>query len=245
MSPLPAISTRLLRSLFFIDLTLVTLYLVNHVAGGPIWKLTQLLDLNNEDSLATWYSVCKLFTGGLLALLFALHILDRRNPRSLVVLSVPALFAALSLDEAIQIHEWLGRKSDALLPAGDRAASGLPGTGAWMVFLGIPFAIAFTFWLRWIRHHLPSASPFTRQMALGVGVLLSGALGFEALSNVAVPGSLAHTLLIAGEEGLEMIGASVMVSAGLVLASPYVDLGQQEERAYGPLRAGGPLKRAS
>lgn len=53
-------------------------------------------------------------------------------------------------------------------------------------------------------------------MALGFAVLFSGALVAETLTNFVEPGSVMDRLQIALEEGLEMVGGTILLWAGAV-----------------------------
>ena len=225
---------RLVRWLVAIDLALIVAYLVEEASGQPIERLGQLLDVGDETSVATWYSVVKLFAVAALALTLAASRLRSDDParewRDWLVAALGLAILLISIDEVTQIHEWIGVKSDALLEDGDRASSPLPETGLWTILVGIPAAIAFAAMLTLVRPRLNDRPGCFALIAGGMAVLLIGAVGFESLANVFDdPDSVGFHINAALEEGFEMLGATAMGAGFLLLTRPTVslDLGQR------------------
>ncbi len=79
--------------------------------------------------------------------------------------------------------------------------------------LGVPFLMLFFSWAYFLRRHSAVPPGFVKKLVIGMIVLMSGALGVEALGNLFLDGSLALTLSLLLEETLEMIGATVMLWA--------------------------------
>lgn len=220
---------RLVRWLIAIDLALIVGYLVEEASGQPIERVGQLLDVGDETSVATWYSVVKLFAVASLALALAASQLrsrrDARDWRDWLVAALGLAILLISIDEVTQIHEWIGVKSDALLEDGDRASSPLPETGLWTILVGIPAVIGFaaTLWL--VRPRLDRRPGCYALIAGGMAVLLVGAVGFESLANVFDdPDSVGFHINAALEEGFEMLGATAMAAGFLRLTRPTVHL---------------------
>lgn len=69
------LTVRDLNKLFFglilVELLLVTGYVLNVLWGSPSWIVTRLVDLDDEGSIATWFSSMQLFVVGLLFFLKA------------------------------------------------------------------------------------------------------------------------------------------------------------------------------
>ena len=49
-----------------LDLTFAAAYLLDILAGHPLWQVRRLLDLDGEDSLPTWYSSIQWFCAAVL-----------------------------------------------------------------------------------------------------------------------------------------------------------------------------------
>src|SRR5690606_22237869 len=124
--------------LYACDLGLAALYVANAWLGEPSYQLTQWLDLDGEQNIPTWYSSMQWFLAAALLGLFV-QSAPVQPLRRLLLAILPLTFLAMSLDEVAGIHEWLGVKSDALLPDGDRAASLFSANGVWVLVIGVPF----------------------------------------------------------------------------------------------------------
>lgn len=195
-----------------IDLTLAGVYLGDSLAGQPFGgDLSSFIDLNGEENLPTWYSSVRWFFVGVLTGLFAWRHFNFFKVRSWLLLALPAVFLALSLDEVAQIHEWLGRQSDALLPGGSRANTPFRRTGIWMFLLGLPFLAGFGALLYSMRGYFLRAPGAFAKILLGMGVMLAGSIAIETLQNFAAPASVFATLQVFAEELCEMLGATVVL----------------------------------
>jgi len=209
--------------LFLADIGLGIAYLANYMMGEPFRKLTELLALDSEASIATWYSSMQLF--GIFALggLYAQRNVSWKDKNSWALIGLPLLFLFLSMDEIVQIHEWLGFKSDALLPRGARRATFFRYTGIWMFVVGIPFLACFFLWAFSIRKYLANTPGSFRKITVGMMILLLGALGIEALSNF-IPDldSFGYVLTVLGEEIFEMVGGTVIFWGVYDLAGEFI-----------------------
>lgn len=216
---------------FLIDFVLILAYIMNYLAGQPYGMPTRLLDLNGESSFAAWYSSVQLFCVFVLSAVFSYPKI-RQNGKSFPLIMLPAVFLLMSIDESVQIHEWLGVQSDILFPEGVRAGTAYYKTGIWMIIIGIPF-LALFLWLSYsLKYHFSNKPSSLKKLVLGMIVMLSGALGFEFLSNF-VEEDL-WIIEVAFEEGLEMAGVTIMLWAMYEMATDYLpDLNQDNipERA--------------
>lgn len=206
------------RIFLCLDIILCLAFVANYLLGQPFSKPTALLDLNGENSLPAWYSSMQFFFIFLLAAVFVHHRF-RRHGRCLSLIVLPAMFLLMSIDESVMIHEYLGRRSDVLLAGGTRDGTMFQETGVWMLVIGIPFLILFLLWIRSVRKSLGMPS-VGRKLVTGMGIMLAGALGCELLSNFI--GKSLQVVELALEEGLEMVGATVMLWAVYDLAAEYV-----------------------
>jgi len=226
--------------LVMVGLHLLTQWLMDRAAVEqivrtdlPTYRLRfRLLNMDREMSLPAWVSsALLLFVGGLMGLAaWAQYVRGcGRRRRGVVGWAVLGLFfVALSLDESAAIHEVLVNRVQDILGT---YATGLLFyawylpvllAGAVLLLALMPFLLRLprrTFWL----------------LALGVGVYLLGAVGFEALMGMLVEptgsdepplqhpgGGLVLVLLL--EEGLELLGVSVLVYAMLDYLAPRLRL---------------------
>jgi hypothetical protein len=201
---------RFIQVLFIINLTLALAYVLDYLVGRPYRPLTQFLDLNGECNLPTWYSSVQWFAVAALLGLFAKRNASRASPRSWLLFALPIVFLAFSLDEVAQIHEAVGKRSDALF-IGDRAQSMFSRTGIWMFVVGMPFAAFFIALVLLIRDFFRHARAALVTALIGVAILLLGAVGIEVLRNWVMPGSAYDILQAFLEELCEMTGGTVVL----------------------------------
>jgi len=204
---------------FLIDIGLVFIYGLNIVFGQPSDIVTRLVNLDDESSISSWYSSIQYFCVFLFAAIFSYQKI-KFDKKSLPLIVFPALFLLLSIDEATSIHEWLGDQSDVLFSSGTRYGTAFESTGLWMFIVGIPFLVLFLWFIYMLRQHIADNVSSLKKLVLGMIIMLTGALGFEFLSNFAE-----HTLLILFiilEEGLEMVGVTVMLWAAYDMAIGYI-----------------------
>jgi hypothetical protein len=206
MPPLP----RLVAALYVIDVAFLLAFVAQLTLGSSEGLLARQLHPGREANLPTWYSSSQwLLAAG------AFAIYARFSPpgmRGGIRLLLPPLAAlSLSLDEAAALHEWIGGRSDALLPGGTREGTFFSGTGIWMLIL-VPLALGAALWIVILLGEHLRAAPAAALLIVGGGVLfLLGAGGIEAASNLAAgdrPMQLGIQVL---EEFVEMVGATTVV----------------------------------
>lgn len=199
---------KLLGFALVVDTSLVMMHLIVPAVAG---RTVGFFDLGAERNLPTWWSSGQLAWAGLLFGLVSF----RQRQRGSALLSL-ALFAclllALSLDEFASIHERIGMWVD----GASRHHSRFPATGYWFAFLGIPAVIAIGAFFLSTKQHFDAVPHTVARLALGFVILFSGALAAEALSNFVLRGSILDRLQIALEEGLEMVGGSILLWSGAV-----------------------------
>jgi hypothetical protein len=206
---------QVIKPFLLIDMLLCVVYLANHMLGKPYSAITTLLDLDGEHGLGMWYSSMQLFCIFLLSFFFC-YTKFRQDKKLLPLMILPLLFLLLSIDEAIQIHEWLGNQTDNLLVGHSRNNTPFKETGIWMFAVGIPFAIFFMAYADSIKHHFQSNQQAFKKLLLGMTIMLTGAIGMETLVNF-----ISHEYSffeVALEESLEMVGATIMLWAAYDMA---------------------------
>jgi hypothetical protein len=203
----------MIKFFFIADIALLVFYMVNHAMGAPFYTLTRLLNLDGESSISTWYSVIQLACVAQLAGLFAARNAHFCQVKTWPLLFLPLVFLALSMDELVQIHEWLGAKSDILLPGQDRLNTVFRVTGIWMFLIGIPFVAGLFGLVFVLRKYLSTVPGVLPKFLLGLAVLFTGATLIEILSNFTQYGSFGYHLEVVCEEGFEMLGVTIILWA--------------------------------
>ena len=204
--------------LIAIDVGLTLLYLIDYALGRPFAPLSHFIDLDGEANLPTWWSSIQWFCVAAAFWVFAIRNVERRPSRSWLLLVLPAIFLAFSLDEVATIHEYVGYMSDVLLPNGERDTSLVSHTGLFFILFGVPFAILFAGLVTAILPFLARLPRARDRLVAGMALMLIASIGIEALSNLLVPGSPAATLQIAVEEMSEMIGSTFVLWGSVALA---------------------------
>ena len=210
---------RLVMIFFLIDIGLCVAYVINDLIGKTHSKLTDILNLDAESSLSAWYSSTQFFCIFILSAIFSYHRI-RKNRKSLLLIVLPIMFLLMSIDECVQIHEWLGAKSDILFPSGSRKGTFFQYTGIWMFVFGLPFLIFFLLLAHSLKQHISDKASSLKKLVIGMAIMLAGALGFELLSNFVA--ARFWFIEVTFEEGLEMIGATVMLWAVYDMAIDYI-----------------------
>lgn len=201
----------LLLIFFSIDVALGMAYIFNYLAGHPSGMLTRFLDLNREGNLPTWYASIKWWCVAALLGIFTHRNFSFSQRKSWLLLTLSLVFLVLSLDEIAQIHEWLGRKSDILLPDADRKHSLFSRTGIWMFVIGVPFLAFFVVLILSIRSYFQRAPGALVKVCLGMALSLAGALGVETVRNFVAPNSVHDVLQVFSEELCEMLGSTIVL----------------------------------
>ena len=115
-------------------------YLVNMALGAPYELPTQMVELNAEQNLPTWWSSVQLFLIGFILAAFAFRCVRRDDRASWGLLLLPLPFMVLSLDEAARLHERLGHLGDAMAPRAAEVGLRFGARAIWTLVL-TPVAI--------------------------------------------------------------------------------------------------------
>jgi hypothetical protein len=207
---------------FIIDFGLGAAHIIDYLAGRPVWLVSRLIDLGEEGNIPQWYASMQWFVVATLLGIFAYWNFHRFRVRSWLLLVLPLVFLAFSVDEVAMIHERLGRHTDVFLPDGSREDTVFFRTGIWMVVIGVPFIVAFAALIFSIRVYFRDAAGPLKKMLLGMAVFLSGALGIEALSNFVDDfDSFYGVLQVVSEEVFEMLGSTIVLWGSYDLLQRY------------------------
>jgi hypothetical protein len=207
--------------LYLGDLALVLAYGINLFFARMYSRLYEFLNLNGEANLPTWFSSMQWFYAAVLFGHFSYRNFKRSDIRTWWLALLAVMFLVLSLDEVAQIHEWLGSRSDALLPGGTRNNTVFHQTGFWIVLLGVPFLVVFLAIAVSIRRYLSQSPGAFTKLVMGMGLMLFGSLVVEAMANFVVHRSMLHAVQISFEELFEMLGITTIVWAGYQLAPTF------------------------
>lgn len=204
--------------LLFVDVALLVLHLVASVLKfhgadlvGRAFGGVDLVNLDAEVSIPTWWQQLLLAGAAALAALNADQLRRTDGPMYRYWFGLAGILAFISIDEGSEIHERL------IAPM--REAFGITGGVLWfawlipgLVLLAAFLIVYFRFWWQ-----LPSR-PRLALAAAGV-LYVAGAAGVEMVGGAyesANGQDLGYSMIIAAEEGLEMLGATILVF-GLLL----------------------------
>lgn len=202
-----------LAALVAVDLALVGAHLLSlPLLGSP----PHIANLAVEDSVPTWWASMQLLCAGVTIGLVALRRIARGS-RAVALTLLAAGLVMMSADEVISVHERLGRLSDTVF--GDRAGTALHLTGLWFVVIGLPAVAAIAATMVGCWRSLQSVPGTLPRLIWGFAILFLGALGVEGLTNLLVDdanyASPRFMILVAFEEGFEMLGGSLLAWAGV------------------------------
>lgn len=204
--------------LLTMDLLLVVLHVVSRWlvfngerVFGRAFEGHELLDLDAEVSIPTWWQQLLVFGAAALGFLLARLARDAADDRARYWTALACVLVFVSIDEGAEIHERL------IEPM--RSVFGITGGVLWFAWLipGLAALAAFVavfarFW--WGLPRRPRTL-----LAVGGGLYLVGAVAFEMMGGAYESANVVHdmtySMIIAAEEGFEMIGMTVFI-VGLV-----------------------------
>jgi hypothetical protein len=187
-------------------LTIHTLLQIWHYEWQELpWLLLQFFDVDNEDSLPTWYSA-----SALLLVSALLHCIAQRKRTdgdrwTRYWYGLALAFVALSVDEVAGLHETINTVIDV----------------SWVVPVGIGVALSFIAYIRFLLH-LPTRTSVL--FVISGCVFIAGAVGVERATDwyaeMDLMDTLAYNLWTVVEEGLEMGGIVLFIYALLEYMRP-------------------------
>lgn len=201
------------------DAVLIVLPAIDLALGSPFSKIRHLVSLDDETTLQAWYSSMQWFVAACLYGALFIYAYRSKLRGAVAVGLFASLCLAFSVDEIVWIHEWLGQKSDALLPGGTRKSTILSRTGIWPVLIGVPVLIALAIIVARARSlFFPHSPRAFRLLAIGLIVMFTGALAIELTVNALerpIQYGWINFLQHASEEFMEMLGVTIIVWSGL------------------------------
>lgn len=206
---------KLFQTIVLIEVCLVALYLMDHLFLS-FGKPHQIIDLDGEMNFPSWLSSIQLFFIGFLLTIQRIKVPQLKHIPLLFLSIVGLSFIFLSLDESISFHEkfnfrfsnveWLPRFKN--------------NNGLWIPVYLTMIAIFLFF----SRRQIADLWQFYRKeitiFSTGMILFLLGGVVLEIISYEYLRIDMlskAYLLEVAMEEGLEMIGASIMLYASLLL----------------------------
>lgn len=202
-------------------------------ASYLVETLAQLVDVNAESSLATWYGTTLLMLGGLSVGLVALYWLRQHTADRFHWLLMSLLLMGMSLDEIATFHEELNEPLRRRLGDIDWLYFGWVVIGA-LAVVGV-VGVFFRFW----RRLEPKSQ---RLFALAAAIFVTGGLGVQLFASreyAHFGSSLPYGILSNIEEFGEILGAALFLYAILDYAArnlPPLDI---------VIRSGSPAAEAS
>ena len=162
------------------------------------WLLREFFDVDEEDSLPTWYSSSALLLAAVLLFLIAQQKRQESDRWTKHWYGLSLTFLVLSMDEIAGVHEAINAVTDF----------------SWVIPVGAAAALLGLAFVRFVLH-LPVA---TRNLVVISGVVfLSGAVGVEWATDWYKDAdrlsTLAYNFWTAAEEGLEMVGVVLFIHA--------------------------------
>jgi hypothetical protein len=181
-------------------------YLVADLTGHrQLFGLIPLLDVGNENGLATFFSSLNLLCAALVSyLIYATSDKDHRVERRWAWLA--GVFVYLALDEACVIHENFSRLHEIV---GNQSV--IQSRHGWLIF-GFPFALIAAVLFVPLLFQLRRS---TAMLFVFGGCLFGvGSIGFELIGSLMIDegigvDTLAYDLRRVAEEGLEMSGIAL------------------------------------
>lgn len=203
--------------LILLELLLVSAYCLAHIVlpdlrWGPV---RELVDMNRESAIPTWFSTIQLFVISVLLLIVAR--LPTQLRRYLILFSFGFLF--LSMDEAAEIHERVVGTARTLRWRwllwltfdGSHKAWVIP----YLIVAAAGAVACYRFFILVWRNYRAEAVI----VAGGLALFCAGGIGFEMLTFKFYnhPAQSLYLGTIAAEEFLEMLGMSIVLYGVLLL----------------------------
>lgn len=207
---------RLLLVLISFQLLLVFVYSIDALIQGPQGQVYGLIDLDAEANLPTWFASFQLALISIRLWSFSTQYRVARLPSRRFLRFFSVGFLILSLDETAQMHErfteWIGLRYVDWLP---RYLSNHAGvTLLCAVILLVAFRIARrNFSALWRASRRASLMAIAGMLACVTGGVVLETIGYKFLLDGSA--SSLYRAEVAGEEFLEMLGASLILYAAV------------------------------
>lgn len=206
---------RILAVLVAFELVLIFAFLLDHFIGVPSWTIHRLLNVDFENSIATWMSTIQLAVAGILVGLALLRRDRRYDPAAWFIACISALLLAMSMDEQLQLHEavtqWAAHNDSVPSHLGNQIILIAPLLGFGLLLTVLSWRQLEILW----RGHRPALL----LMTAGIIAFFAGAVGLDTIGHMYLQdGSLPYILEVAAEEFLELLGGTLMMLGGALFA---------------------------
>lgn len=209
----------LLAALLVADALLLVLHLVSQWlrfygqdAFGRSFEATELLNLDAEVSLPTWWQQLTLAVAALLAFVIARAPDGSPTSDRPYWVGLGTIFLLVSIDEGTEVHERL------IAPM--RSTFDITGGPFWFAWLIPGLGLFVVFALVYVRFWFRLPAPVRFRLGLAGVLYLTGAVGFEMIGGIYESSrgiqDFGYSLVIACEEGFELLGQTVLVVALVV-----------------------------
>jgi len=202
---------RLFAFLLAGDTFFVGVFVLAILLGFAFTKSFDIVNLDAETNPASWWSATQLFLPAIAFLFLGSTLIPTRRRASVLRrlwLVLGFSFVYLSMDEGGEIHERLGH---ILTRLGLRA--NVNGGGQWVFFYLIILAVLLIVVRKDIPVVLRNWRTESLLFALGFVVLAIGEIGFEFMEIIFKWHGYAHLVEIGFEEGIAMVGGSILAYA--------------------------------
>ena len=200
-----------LKLLLAVDLTLVAAYLVTkHLMPVPSWTVRNWFDLDAEANIPTWFSSMQMFliSGFMVLRCMQLSDAEQRELRRFYIL-MACVFAFFSIDEVAMIHEGVNSISKKLavqLPL-------LAGHGwTWIFVYSAVLLLPLVGLRKGLRTFIGERNG-RPALLLGASLLVLGGVVIDSAAHYLEGAPWVLTLQVTLEEGLELIGQSLILYA--------------------------------
>lgn len=172
-----------------------------------IFELSNRFDLDDEESVATWYSQF-LFIGIALTGLLAAWLETSSKPRRALWSTLAIIATVFSIDEVATTHEFV--LTQLHVAAYGNSDSTLLQNG-WIIVA--PFVLAIGIALVWWIFRMVPKRTFILLATAGF-VFLAGSMGVEVITNAMTFNAFtSEGILVAMEEGMELLGSTIALYA--------------------------------
>jgi len=199
-------------------ITIAGALLIAHLAGQiekyvfdhpSIYGLVPIFNLNNESNIPTLFQCFILVTSSFLLLVISILESKRKEPQTVFWVVLSFGFSYMAVDEWFEFHEKLTQ------PLRDWIGTAKLGVFyfTWVIAGILIVALAILFFFRFVKKLDQKTG---RTLFLAAALYIAGAIGFELIGGLVVETSgaenLFYSLLVAGEETLEMAGVIVFIN---------------------------------
>jgi hypothetical protein len=203
------VPNRLFAFLLSIDLLFVAAFALAVALGFTHGKAFLLVNLDVETNPPSWYASTQVFVIAIAYLMLGSRLLPVRRKASdlrrlWLVLGIG--FTFLSMDEGAALHERIGRVLTRL-----SFRVNVKGGGQWIFFYLLVALILIFFLRKELRLAWRDWRPELVLFIAGFAILAAGGVGSEMVEWLTKLHGTAHFVQVGVEEGLEMIGATVLV----------------------------------